>query len=118
MQSPNIPAFTKSIYSAIFKDLPRGERVIDDSHLDVYCFPQTWGSTALGFGGIGGQAMSTALSVVIAYGDETNYYYAVYFNGRHAYTLNETNHNIAMLFSDIAARNLASCREYVTRYAK
>lgn len=29
---------------------------IDD--FDVYVFEQTWGSTALGFGGIGGQAMT------------------------------------------------------------
>ena len=35
---------------------------VDDYELHI--FQQTWGSTALGFGGIGGQAMTTANTYV------------------------------------------------------
>jgi hypothetical protein len=52
-------------------------------------FPQTWGSTALGFGGIGGQAISSAYVCVI----ESNLVggYAVYFGGRLAYVIDRPN---------------------------
>lgn len=50
-----------------------------------YSFPQTWGSTALGFGGIGGAAMTTAQTVVVfTYGAPIGKA-AVYFGGRFAY---------------------------------
>jgi hypothetical protein len=58
--------------------------------LTVYSmFPQTWGSTALGFGGIGGQAITSAYVCVI----ESNLVggYAVYFGGRLAYVINRPN---------------------------
>ena len=35
---------------------------LDD--FDMYTFEQVWGSTSLGFGGIGGQAMTTARTYV------------------------------------------------------
>jgi hypothetical protein len=52
-------------------------------------FPQTWGSTALGFGGIGGQAITSAYVCVI----ESNLVgsYAVYFGGRLAYVIDRPN---------------------------
>lgn len=58
--------------------------------LTVYSmFVQTWGSTALGFGGIGGQAITSAYVCVI----ESNLVggYAVYFGGRLAYVINRPN---------------------------
>jgi hypothetical protein len=58
--------------------------------LTVYSmFSQTWGSTALGFGGIGGQAISSAYVCVI----ESNLVggYAVYFGGRLAYVIDRPN---------------------------
>ena len=58
--------------------------------LTVYSmFPQTWGSTALGFGGAGGQAISSAYVCVI----ESNLVggYAVYFGGRLAYVIDRPN---------------------------
>jgi hypothetical protein len=56
-------------------------------------FPQTWGSTALGFGGIGGQAITSAYVCVI----ESNLVggYAVYFGGRLAYVINRPNEKFA-----------------------
>lgn len=68
-------------------------------------FPQLWGSTALGFGGIGGAAMTTAYTTVIeCYGQ-----YAVYFGGGHAYTLRRPNQQF---WADIAARFLKSVEEH------
>jgi hypothetical protein len=58
--------------------------------LTVYSmFSQTWGSTALGFGGAGGQAISSAYVCVI----ESNLVggYAVYFGGRLAYVIDRPN---------------------------
>jgi hypothetical protein len=52
-------------------------------------FPQTWSSTALGFGGVGGQAMTPAYTVII----ESDYClgFCVYFNGRFAYRIEKPN---------------------------
>ena len=50
-----------------------------------YAFPQVWGSTALGFGGIGGQALTTAQTyVILAQGS-----IYVYFGSRFAYEIKE-----------------------------
>ena len=51
--------------------------------LSVYSFPQTWGSTALGFGGIGGAAMTEAQTTVVMY----HHAAAVYFGRRLAYVI-------------------------------
>jgi hypothetical protein len=62
--------------------------------LTVYSmFPQTWSSTALGFGGIGGQAITSAYVCII----ESNLVggYAVYFGGRLAYVINRPNEKFA-----------------------
>jgi hypothetical protein len=65
----------------------------------VGMFPQTWSSTALGFGGIGGQAITTAYTVVL----ECNSEYAVYFGGRHAYTVQ---HPSEEFFQDLSKRQM------------
>jgi hypothetical protein len=48
-------------------------------------FPQTWGSTALGFGGLGGQAITDAYTVVLH--SHQGGGYCVYFGGRFAYRI-------------------------------
>lgn len=50
----------------------------------VEVFQQTWGSTALGFGGMGGGAMTTAHVVIIT---GPRFEKAVYFGGRFAYLI-------------------------------
>lgn len=57
---------------------------IDD--FEMYTFPQTWGSTALGFGGMGGQAMTTANTYVFIpqYANQKCF---VYFGSRFAYAV-------------------------------
>lgn len=61
----------------------------DESCVYVYAmFAETWGSTALGFGGIGGQAMTTAYTVVLSVEDVQ---FLVYWAGRFAYALDARN---------------------------
>lgn len=82
-----------AIGAAIHKDLPlqSREQIIDwktkqtaikwerpSRHdIEVDMFLQLWGSTALGYGGIGGAAMTSAYTVVIHCNDA----WAVYFGG-------------------------------------
>ena len=79
---------SRCIQSAIEKDfysaLSKKPQEID---LEVYVFPEIWGSTALGFNGLGGQAMTMAHTVVIAYQNHV----AVYFGGMFAYLVPFTN---------------------------
>jgi len=68
-----------------------------DYDMSVYAmFVQSWGSTALGFGGIGGQAITSAYVCVI----ESNLTgeFAVYFHGRLAYMIKRPNENF---FKDV-----------------
>ena len=51
----------------------------------VYSFPQTWASTALGFGGIGGQAFTSAQTTAIMVYGEDELCGAVFFGGGLAY---------------------------------
>ena len=82
--------------------------------LFVYAmFPQTWSSTALGFGGIGGQAMTDAYTIVI--GCNYNYVYCVYFGGRFAYALDMTKCDFNKLNEDIARQSVAEVMDK-TRY--
>ena len=55
----------------------------------IAMFPQMWSSTALGFGGLGGQAMTTAYTIVL----RSNLLgeYCVYFGSRFAYNIKRCN---------------------------
>jgi hypothetical protein len=62
----------------------------DEYHLTILAmFPQTWGSTALGFGGIGGQAITTAYTTVVE--SDIDASCCVYFGGRFAYRIEHPN---------------------------
>lgn len=63
--------------------------------MEVRAFPQVWGSTALGFKGIGGQMITSAMTTVVSFRDSQDpslwakaY---VYFGGRFAYSAHPTN---------------------------
>ena len=58
---------------------------LDD--FDLYTFEQVWGSTVLGFGGIGGAAMTSARTYVFV-PVSCNQKCFVYFAGRFAYAAN------------------------------
>lgn len=51
--------------------------------LEVYMFPQVWGSTSLGFGGMGGQMICSELTTIM--GDAQNNVWGVFFGERCAY---------------------------------
>ena len=76
----------------------------------IAMFPQSWGNTALGFGGIGGCACTTAYSIVI----ECNGEYAVYFGSRFAYLVKGSKQ---AFFDDIRLMTLASVSDAKTKYA-
>lgn len=57
-----------------------------ESEIRCTHFTQMWGSTALGFGGMGGAAMSEAYTSVIYLGSLA----AIFFDGRHAYTVTDS----------------------------
>jgi len=82
--------------------------------LTVYnMFAQTWGSTALGFGGIGGQAITSAYVCVI----ESNLVggYAVYFGGRLAYVINRPNEKF---IEDIQRHQMVDAKAGKTTYER
>lgn len=58
------------------------------SDVTVVLFPQTWPSTSLGFSGLGGQAFTSAYTVIV-HGPQGDY--AVYFGGRFAYHIDLAN---------------------------
>lgn len=79
-------------------------------------FPQTWGSTALGFGGIGGQAVTSAYVIVIE--SQLGYGYCVYFGGRFAYRIEQPNEQFFLdiqqkRMHDVAGANAVYSRELV-----
>lgn len=77
---------------------------VDD--FEMYTFTQTWGSTTLGFGGVGGQAFTTARTYVFVPQscDEDCY---VYFGGRFAYSVPYSE----VLMQDIKNECVASVAE-------
>ena len=91
-----------------YSDLPEedAERRPSDWECRVYSFPQTWGSTALGFGGMGGAAMTTA-QVTVVYGPRRDA--AVYFGKQFAYHLDRPN---TELMADISRRDIADCKDF------
>lgn len=58
--------------------------ILGEDMLQVYSWHQTWSSTSCGFGGVAGQAITTAQTVVIMYEGNGAY---VYHHGRFAYKL-------------------------------
>jgi hypothetical protein len=77
---------------------------------EVTLFQQTWGSTALGFGGIGGQAITSADTVVVEgpQGDA-----CVYFGGQFAYHVKRPNERFR---GDMAVHRMAEVRGATARY--
>jgi len=53
-----------------------------DHDLAMYAWPQTWASSALGFGGVGGQMITSAVTIVMVVDHQDAY---VYFGGTPAY---------------------------------
>jgi hypothetical protein len=77
---------------------------------EVYAmFPQTWGSTALGHGGMGGASMTTAYTVVLEC--QHTQEFLVYFGGTWCYTVSRRSANIDAFVEDCRNHCLVSKRK-------
>lgn len=72
-------------------------------------FTQTWGSTALGHGGMGGASMTTAYTVVLECYHTGEF--LVYFGGTWCYTVNRRSKNIGVFVEDCRNHCLTSKRK-------
>lgn len=109
-----VEELASAFYSALHRDLP--SRTYTDYEgkekearpsvrdCEVYHFPQEWGSTALGFGGMGGSAMTAAYTTVVIQGNS----FCVYFDGRFAYGV--TGFNRTALYEDLKRFDMAAVR--------
>ena len=120
---------TAAVTQALEKDLPEVEDeswgIVDGRaakvatvkrrpmphEVEIYSFPQTWGSTALGFGGVGGQAMTTAQTVIVTLEAKA----WVYIGGRLAYTVADFYRNESFM-QDMRAHNVAALHQSSKRY--
>lgn len=105
---PNpIEDLAASFWSAVLRDLPNGQdgKRPRAHQCEVYAmFPQVWGDTSLGFGGVGGQAFTTAYTTIVSDGGGS---FAVYFGGRLAYVLAVQDLNESAFHKDIELREMA-----------
>jgi len=85
---------------------------LQECDLQLYSWPQTWGDTAGGFPGIGGQTISGAQCVVVAWAYAE---FAVYHDGRFAYFLT---HPTEKFFQDLASLRLAGYSENWGKYIR
>lgn len=90
----------------ILEDLITSSLRIDNQEnprdiVDVVAFVQTWGSTALGFNGIGGNAMTPAITTIVY---KSSGVADVFFAGRKAYSCKVN----SVFQEDVAKRCMAS----------
>lgn len=127
-----VESLAQAVYTALAKDLPdieyrhwtpvmKNEGIPKEEapiktrrpysrDIEVFHFPQTWGSTALGFGGMGGSAISTAYTTVVFNRPSA----AVYFDGTFAYMIEKINDKF---WDDLTNRNMAPKNQMV-KYVK
>lgn len=109
-----VPSRSDPGYEQLSKPVARRPTADECSVLAM--FPQMWGSTSLGFGGIGGAAMTSAYTVVIEGPQST---VAVYFGGRYAYQVDlaaVTELQRDAFRGDMAAHRIQGVCESCARY--
>lgn len=74
-------------------------------------FPQTWSSTTLGFGGVGGQAITPAYTIIIE--STHGMGYCVYFGGKFAYRIEKPNDHF---FGDVINQRMREVTGAVKHY--
>lgn len=79
----------------------------------VAMFPESWGSSALGFDGMGAAAVTLAYTVVVEGpgGD-----LALYWGGQFAYLVPADSEGRKKFLKDVSSKRTASCQDAVTRY--
>lgn len=93
-------------------DILRREKVYS-TDFTIYMFEQTWGSTALGFPGVGGSAMTEATTYVLIPKKENTNCAHVYFGSQFAYKVN----GLTQAFmDDLNNHSMASVMEASSRY--
>lgn len=95
--------------------VPTGEFIQirpNEHNTSVRMFSQQWSSTALGFGGIGGQAFTDAYTVIVE-GPRRDV--CVYFGGRLAYHIERPS---AEFIADAASCNMAPVVKAFERYER
>ena len=89
------------------RPMKKAARQHTSNDIEVYAmFSQTWSSTALGFGGLGGQAITDAYTIVLR--SSLLGEYCVYFGGRFAYNIKKPNEKF---FQDVAKLYMAPVGE-------
>lgn len=99
---PNLPLIQERFFNSIQSDLIQNNIRYPEFEV-INVFSQTWGSTALGFGDIGGQAITSAYTTIIESVDLG--YVAVFFGERMAYVIKHPNEKFV---EDIKKRNMCS----------
>jgi hypothetical protein len=79
-------------------------------NIDVYSFPQLWGSTTCGFGGVGGCAMTRAQTIVLI--SDCRSKVAVFIHGKLAYKINKPNKKF---FQDLSQFELVGAYNFKKR---
>jgi len=93
-------------------EAPLKSRRPSEYDVELRSFPQSWPSTALGLGGIGGAAITSAqTTIVTCRGSDSA---AVYFGERLAYVVTAPNATFA---SDMQLQSMASRHQATDRYA-
>lgn len=120
----NIGTPVESLAAAVYTAISNTEVLPDIEHnygrtpykerpsindLEIIHFPQTWGSTSIGFGGMGGAAMTKAYTTVIICRDNA----AVFFGGRHCYSVDSINDTFK---EDLKRRCMRSLKEAEGKY--
>lgn len=108
---PNLPLLQERFYYKIKDKLKENEIKYPEFEV-LGVFSQTWGSTALGFGGIGGQAITAAYTTVIESVDLGCA--AVFFSEGLAYIVNKPNKEF---YDDLDKRNMSAVRGH-SKYEK
>jgi hypothetical protein len=105
-------ALSKELSASFGPDEGPGElrkRRPTNEEVRVMMFAETWGSTACGYGGMGGAAMTPAYTVIVSYGGVS----AVYFGcGRLAYLVDhrdQSKKGRERFNADISRPGMASC---------
>lgn len=81
--------------------IKKTQRHTDEDIIVRAMFNQMWGSTALGFGGLGGAAMTNAYTVILQSAWQQGY--CVYFGSRFAYKIDRPNEKF---FEDIQSQRM------------
>lgn len=87
MELPCLPLIQERFWNEIKDDLAKDK--IRYPEFEMYMFPQVWASTALGFDGIGGRAITSAYTTNIH--EQSTGWCGVFFGERLAYKIKDPN---------------------------